>query len=266
MQLLLVLSLLSSPALADSIDAVWTSPLGALKVTEDKGLVKMRSRGGGACKLKAGTLVFEGARIDDTITGTLTTCARGPGCGKVSGIALFTVTPDGRGLTGITHLEPRPGCSTPVQEELRLLRRADPVDAPEESFARRTAKARAQEAVHYFKTGGFGRARALALDAFLLDPTWGQAANLVGATYAAEKKWESAEEWYARALHIDPTNHDTYYNLASAHAARGKKALAVSYLKIAVVNGFRGDAWKKDEDFRSLEGFPAFEALKRGEL
>ena len=115
-------------------------------------------------------------------------------------------------------------------------------------------------------TSRWARARDILMDAFVLDQSWGQGANLIGVSYAGAGEHATAELWYENALRIDPRNHDAYYNLAGSYAAQGKKELAVTYLRIAVVNGYRAETWKKDADFRPLRGHPSFEALKRGEL
>jgi len=264
----LVLGAASAAAAPPALDGlVYESPLGKLQLRESKGVVELRAVGRGECTRK-GELVFRGARIEDSVTGTLTSCTRGASaCGAVSGIALFLTNAD-RSLSGITHLAPPDGCRALVGEELRLV----PIQGPKRAApaaregTRALAEARAREALPELKAKRWSRARDILLDAHLLDPGWGQGANLVGVTYAGAGDHATAELWYEDALRLDPRNHDAYYNLAGTYAAQGKKDLAVTYLRIAVVNGYAADTWKSDVDFRPLQGHPGFEALKRGEL
>jgi len=102
---------------AKKIRGTYSSVMGTLKVKERGGVVTGRVAGKNPCGFKKGKVVFEGTRLDDSLTGTVTTCKVGGGCkGKVSGMMMLLITRGGKTLTGAVHLDSG-SCKTPIGDE-----------------------------------------------------------------------------------------------------------------------------------------------------
>jgi len=88
------------------------------------------------------------------------------------------------------------------------------------------------------EAGFFERGRRLFMQATKLDPTRPEATNGIGVTYYARHDYEEALRWYKKALEIDSSFGDAYYNMACIYSLQRKKDLAFRYLHIAALNGF----------------------------
>ncbi|HEY3027458.1 MAG TPA: hypothetical protein VGJ55_15010, partial [Pyrinomonadaceae bacterium] len=73
-----------------------------------------------------------------------------------------------------------------------------------------------------FARGDQSKARTSYLRALQLEPTLYEAAVFIADTYFQEKQWGQADEWYARAVTIDP-NRDTAYRYWSDSLLRQGK-------------------------------------------
>jgi hypothetical protein len=112
--LALVAAIAAAPASA-GISGVYDSPLGKLRLSEKGGTVTARQADGkGPCGFKKGTKVLDASLLDDSLTGTLTTCKVGAGCsGKAEGMVMLLVTGKGSTMSGAVHIETG-SCKTPV--------------------------------------------------------------------------------------------------------------------------------------------------------
>ncbi len=74
-----------------------------------------------------------------------------------------------------------------------------------------------------------------------------------------------ALEWVNHALHIDPEEPVTLYNIACVYALQGEAEQALGCLEKALMYGFAHKAWiENDSDLQSLRGHPRFQALLQG--
>jgi Flp pilus assembly protein TadD len=113
----------TSQAHAGPIAGTYSSPLGPLALEEKAGVVRGTIIGKSPCGLKPGTLVLEGSRLDDSITGTVKVCKTGPQCsGSVEGIVMLLVTRNGDVLSGAAHVEAGK-CATQVGADGLSIRR-----------------------------------------------------------------------------------------------------------------------------------------------
>lgn len=106
-------ALVSGSARAD-IGGTYRSPLGPIAITEEDGNVRGIIAGKSPCGFKKGTVVLDGSRLDDSITGEVTSCKMGPGCkGKVQGLAMLLITRSGSVISGYVHTDAG-ACKTPL--------------------------------------------------------------------------------------------------------------------------------------------------------
>jgi hypothetical protein len=286
--------LMASTAMAEAdVSGTFSSPLGRLKVSGVGGVIEAKAaRSGGPCGFKKGQVVFEGAQIDDSITGTVNACKVGDGCsGPVSGMIMLLVSRGGSLMSGAVHLETG-SCKTPLGGDAITLKRSQgkkpkkpkkpktpkkpkvkkadrpPVHTSDPKPGKReAAEAHAFEAQSFFEMGMFEDARGKLKEAVGADPTYDQGYNLIGVTYYVRDRYDEALEWYKKALEINPANHDVYYNMACVYAINGDKEQALRYLQIAVLNGYVAvESIKTDHDLKNLHGDPTFEQLKSGQL
>jgi tetratricopeptide (TPR) repeat protein len=83
----------------------------------------------------------------------------------------------------------------------------------------------------------------------------GSALILLGET-------ERGEQWFSRALAIEPENVGTNYNIACLYAQIGKIDKAIDSLRRAVDNGFAHKEWiEHDSDLDSLRNDSRFQEL-----
>lgn len=291
------LVLVALPASASSVEGVFNSPLGKVKVVDLAGIIEARAvRSGGPCNFKKGQVVFEGAQLDDSITGTINACKVGPSCGgKVSGMMVLNVYRGGKLLSGAVHLKTG-SCKTPLNKDAVAFKRAkksrprknpkakDPVkvhvkpkiaaadkapvfDDDPKPGKRDAAEAKAFEAQGFFELGLIEDARSALKAAVKLDPMYDQGYNLIGVTYRMRDRYDEALDWYKKSIEINPANHDVYYNIACIHALKGDKDQALNYLQIAALNGYvSSETFSTDADLKSLHGNEIFEKLRSGQL
>ncbi|MCP4501560.1 MAG: tetratricopeptide repeat protein [Deltaproteobacteria bacterium] len=114
---LCLLSVLMAPSVDAKVRGTYRSPMGKLIVKERGGVITGRIKGENPCGFKKGKVIFEGTRLDDSLTGTVTSCKIGKGCkGSVSGMMMLLISRSGKTFTGAVHLESG-SCKTPVGDE-----------------------------------------------------------------------------------------------------------------------------------------------------
>lgn len=283
---------LSAPAFA-SLNGVYSTPLGKVKVTEKNGVVKARSIGKSKCG-KRRQLVFEGTRLDDSITGTIHACKLGPaGCkGKASGMMMLLITRGGKTLSGAVHMNAGK-CKTPLKGDgitINLLERAGTTKkiklkkrgrsatrttdsesssstgkaAKPKKSQREKAEAIVAEGAQLLQNGKIEEAREKFTQAVEVAPDYSNAYQGLGVTYYLRGRYAEALDEYKRAIEANPSNGDTYYNMACVYALREEREQAFRYLSIAVLNGYVDETFAVDEDLVFLRDDPRWEQIKMG--
>jgi tetratricopeptide (TPR) repeat protein len=93
---------------------------------------------------------------------------------------------------------------------------------------------------------------------------FGRGKRLHFAAYHAlvQKNYEQARELYLVLLKRNPQDYLALYNLACCEALCNSKDLALSYLYLAVANGYdRYEHMREDEDLTSLRDDPTFQSI-----
>jgi hypothetical protein len=312
-------------AFAETLTGSWSSPLGAMRLTQQGDRVLAAARRNPFCTLPSSGHVLEGDLLDDSLSGQLFVCFagcdRGPGWVPV----LLLVAPDGKSLSGTSTL-PR-GCKAAfgpsggaaggsdgslVLRRLETTESAKPADdetaensddvvsppakhatlkqpgrqpakppapsvaaaadrkpahsevaaARESPETRERAMALARDGAAFQEEGKFEQARHRFTEAIELDPLYVEGYNGVGVTFFARNDLAEALRWYKKALGVDPTFGDAYYNMACVYALQKRSNLALRYLKTAFHKGYTSrETLRSDPDLASLHGDPAFEAL-----
>jgi len=252
------------------------------------------------CPLHKGDVVIKGVLLEDSLAGKWRYCLRGGDSCRGQGWApmVMLVARGGKVLSGAAHfpaarcsiggrsrgdavvarkLRPRPrrpavdaGVVTPpvvaegprdengqpLEEEVKPL---DPASYAANVADWRTAM---EQGAAQMNAGFFERARKLFRRASELDPTRPEAYNGVGVTYYARNDYEQALDWYKKALEVDSSFGDAFYNMACIYALLGKKELAFRYLNIAALNGYaEAGAMRADNDLRTLHHDPRFQEI-----
>jgi TolA-binding protein len=338
----LALAVVPAPGRA-AVQGRYTSPLGELTLKTKGGKVTaVAADAKGPCGFKKGQEVLKGSLLDDSITGTLTICSEGPGCGVQKALVVLLVARKGDLLSGAVHSK-QAGCKLPLEGKAIALARvkggssadgkpmkrvpkaarakkrdkqvaaaapasgppagrdeppaaeapaaeppvadvppepAEAADTPFEQWSpeaatagrpegRRFAMGFGKEAYALITRGEFEKARPALMNALKQDPGYAEAYNMMGVTYFARDRYDDALSWYKKALTANPDFGDAYYNIACVYAVEGKKALALRYLRIAMLNGFaQPDVVEKDQDLDGLRGEEEFKeimGLARGE-
>jgi len=248
---------------------LWESPLGLIRIAKDGAAVTgtMDERSG-PCGFEAGSPVLKATLLDDSLSGQLRVCTRGPGCPEDEwGTALLLV---GAGkLSGAVHLKAA-RCRTPLGKRGGIaLTRARPAPAtPAPGAAEKEARrARALELLRdgaaWLGEGAFERARERFEEAIGVDAGLPEAYNGVGVTWRMRNDLARALEWYKKALAVDPDFGDAYYNMACLYALRGERTLALRYLQIAAMNGYAtAEGIDRDSDLESLRTTREYRALR----
>lgn len=134
----------AGPATATKLTGTYSTPLGTLKISERDGIVTGKAAGSSKCGFSPGTVVLEGTRLDDSVTGTITACKTGSGCsGNVDGMVMLLLTQKGRVMSGAVHVEAGK-CGTPIGGDAITLRRASRKAKPKKK-PRKTPKKAAQK-------------------------------------------------------------------------------------------------------------------------
>jgi hypothetical protein len=283
-------TLFSLSATGGKLTGTYSSPLGALKLSESAdGTVTAKSaRGGGPCAYKKGTVVLTGSRLDDSVTGEIAACkVGGDTCsGALQGLAMLLISQEGNVLSGAVHLDAGQ-CKTPIKGQGITLRksrkkatkkpRKDPppkgdarVEIPKNKKikkGRESAKALALEGKELQMAGQAEKAREKFLDAIAADPTWVELYNAVGVTFYVRDRHDDALVYYKKALELDPSYRDAYYNIGSIYALKNDREQALRYLRIAVLNGYvQVETLAQDKDWNNLREDPEFKKLASGEF
>lgn len=262
--------LLSTSAAAAPLSGTFQSPLGPLRLKEDKaGTVVGVVVGKNACGFKKDTAVLQAARLDAaTVAGTFTACrvvSEGCVAGSVVGDTILLVDKSGAALNGAVHMELGNGCSGPVTKTLKLKKTKATATKPTKDTSKAQALALVEEAAVLIGLGSFEEANAKCTAAAKLDPGLEAAPRCVGVAYYGANRYEEALEAYNKALEIGPAVGDTYYNIACLYARKGELEIALNYLRLAHANGFLAPAAiNADGDLKVLKGNPEFEALRAG--
>lgn len=263
------------PAIAAPLSGTFSSPLGAIAISEKDGAVVGKIVDGkkNACGFPKGTVVLEGSRLDDSVVGTLKACRviTETCAGPLDGAAMLLITRGGTVISGAVHLDAG-ACSTPLKGDSVVFKKgADKkpaaVDAKKAGTARQRAEALAQEAHRIMNEneGNAELARSKLQEAVQIDPTYSEAYIGVGVTYYARERYDEALDWYKKALEANPANGDAYYNMGCVYALKGDKEQALRYLRIALLNGYvQLNTLQSDPDLKKLHGDPLFEKLKQG--
>ncbi len=276
-----LLALSALPAAAAPLTGTFTSPLGAITISEKDGVVTGAvADAKNPCGFRKGQIVLNGTRLDDTcVAGTVTTCKlTSDTChdigGQLTGDAILLVTKGGALLSGTVHLDGK-GCATLLKGDSLVLRKGagktnKPVIAPPPvapKGKKDEAVKLAKEAQTLIGAGEAEEARKKCQQAVKFDPTFSQGYTCIAVSYYLRERYEEAFEQYALALEADPANRDVYYNMACIYAIQGKVEEALQYLKLSVLNGYIDlDTLNTDADLKNLHGNPDFEKLKSGHL
>ena len=106
-----------------AVGGTYSSPMGTLEVKVTAGAVMAVSRGGGPCRYKKGQTVLRGAMLEDSVTGRMTVCSRGPGCGVEEAFVVLVVARKGDLLSGAVQLKNKT-CKLPTKGRgIKLSRR-----------------------------------------------------------------------------------------------------------------------------------------------
>jgi tetratricopeptide (TPR) repeat protein len=222
------------------------------------------------CGLPKGTVVLNGARLDDSVAGTLKTCKliTDTCAGFVDGDAILLITRGGGLLSGTAHFDVG-ACKTPMGGDAVTLKKLGGPPPPPKPKVNNRARAESLvvEAAPFIKSGEAEEARKRCEESAKLDPAYSQAFYCLGVTYYLRERYEEALEQYKLALEADPANHDVYYNIGCVFAVQGKTADALEYLKLALMNAYVDtQTLSTDADLKSLHGNPIFEKLKQGQF
>jgi len=91
------------------------------------------------------------------------------------------------------------------------------------------------------------------------------ALNNLGAVYMAEDSPSRARVFFEKAIRIDPTFVDPFYNLACLHSTLKDVKRSLFYLKKAVSLNNEARQWAKaDEDLKNLRGHREYEQIIEG--
>jgi hypothetical protein len=264
---------LSTSSSAAPLVGVFVSTMGLVKVSEaaDGSVTGVMTDPKNPCGIPTGTVVLSGARLDDSVAGTLKTCKfAGDGCdGMLEGETILLITRGGAQLSGTAHFEAG-SCKTPLGEAITMKKQGAPKPPappkPKQTDQQR-AEALAREAQPLLQSGNAEEARKKCQEAVKIDPAFSQGYTCVGVSYYLRDRFDEALEQYKKALEADPANRDVYYNIGCVHAVQGRITEALDYLKLALLNGYVDvHTLASDSDLKNLNGNPIFEQLKTGRL
>ncbi len=278
----------------------WSTRVGVIRIFQQgKSLSGKLIWVNDTCSFKKGDVILEGVLLEDSLAGRWRYCLRGKDCrgdgwapmvmlaareGKVlSGAAHFPETAcaiGGRGkgdAVAARKLKPvpvakipvaapdagAPAVAGPVDEKGRPLEEQVPPPRPEDYAANSGSwRSEMEQGASQMDSGFFERARKNFLHAIELDPTRPEAYNGVGVTYYARNDYEEALNWYKKALEVDSSFGDAFYNMACVYALLGKKQLALRFLGIAAINGYaEAEAMQKDPDLEKLRSEPEYKKI-----
>lgn len=258
------------------LGGLWDTPAGRIQIVHKGGAVTGTVvEPSEACPFEKGETVIKGEVMEDTLTGEVRYCLFAPACGTKAGWSFAVLLADAKStsLTGSGTAEDAcaKGDESVVFTRARKDKPKGPVGLPAaagaydpRAYSKPQARARRfiEEGANYLAEGSFEKARAQFLKAIELAPNIPEAYNGVGVTYYARNQYDEALEWYKKALRAAPEFGDAYYNMACIYALTGKKALAIDYLTLAMLNGYKDwDEMANDHDLDSLKDEPAYKDL-----
>jgi hypothetical protein len=311
----LLVLLAGGVASAETLTGPWSSPLGAVKLTQQGDRIVATARRNPFCSLPSSGHFLEGDLLEDSLSGQVfvcfTACDRGPAWVPV----LLLVAPDGQSLSGTSTLPkgckasfgaldgagggaaggsdgslvlrrmeaqenladdfgsadaPAPAAANPAAKHSAKPVAATAPGAPhsqapaarESADARERALSLARDGAAFQDEGKFEQARKRFLEAIDADPLYAEGYNGVGVTFFARNDLTEALRWYKKALGVNPSFGDAYYNMACVYALQKRSGLALRYLKTAFHKGYTSrETLSTDPDLASLHGDPTFEAL-----
>ena len=265
-------ALCSAGAHAAPMSGTFATPLGTIALSEKDSIVTGKVVDAkNTCGLEKGHVVLDGSRLDDSITGTLSACRVGDGCGgKVEGAVMLLITRNGGTLSGAGK------CKTPIEGDGITFKKlqgkpksGDTQPARPKGNVRARAEALAREAMALVTAdeGNAEEARSKLTEAVTIDPTYSEGFVGLGVTYFVRDRYDEALNEYKRALEANPSNGDAYYNTACVYAVKGDVEQALRYLRIALLNGYvQLETLGTDNDLKNLHGNPVFEKMKTGQL
>lgn len=277
----------------------WSTRVGVLRIRQQgKSVSGKLIWVNDTCAFKKGDVILEGVLLEDSLSGRWRYCLKGKDCkgdgwapmvmlaareGKVlSGAAHFPKSAcaiGGRGkgdavaarkMQPVAAARPQPAADAgpvvaeaPQDEKGRPLEEQVPALKPEQYAANAGSwRSEMEQGASQMESGFFERARKNFLRAIELDPTRPESYNGVGVTYYARKDYEEALSWYKKALEIDSSFGDAFYNMACVYALLGKKPIALRYLGIAAMNGYaEPQAMQDDPDLENLRSEPEFKKI-----
>lgn len=294
---------------AAAVSGRYISPLGDIQLkTQGRKIVGVAAQDGGPCGFQKGQNVLDGTLLDDSVTGTLTICSSGEGCGVQKVLVVLLVARKGDLLSGAVHTK-QPQCRLPLGGKGIALARApdvgkarkprsgsrqpaessstpghgqaaapaapttEEINAPFENWnpgamggatvqGRNQALELGREAAALINRGDFEGARSVLLEALRHNVAYAEGYNMMGVTYFARDRYDDALGWYKKALTANPDFGDAYYNIACIYSVEGKKALALRYLRIAMLNGYaQPDVVGKDPDLDGLRGEKEYQEI-----
>ena len=285
--------LCSSPGLAErSLSGQWQTLLGTISIREKGGeVVGTLLKAAANVPIKKGTVVLNGAVIEDNVTGEITVAMTGADCpATAKTMIVLLVAPDKNSLSGAVHV-PKLACQIPGLfggRGLRITRVATPPKprpttqglptkpkdekntppaAPEDETPRGKAAIveRMTQGLQLLQDGHAEQSRRAFLSVIKADPTVVEAYNGVGVTFWRRGQYDEALAWYKKALDLNPDFGDVYYNIACIYSLTQKKPLALRYLTIALLNGYIKNNTVEDlladDDLANIRGDPEFKQL-----
>lgn len=277
--LLIPLTAFSAPV-KPQLGGAWESPAGTIEITQKGAEVKGKIvEPSAACPFEKGAEVMKGELLEDSFTGEVRYCVFAPSCGvkpeadKDWAFALLLSDAKSQSLSGAGSGDEAP-CAK-GQESLVLKRPTTkkakgPVglavaeggyDPRGHGSAGEKARVVLQDGANYLEEGQFEKARKRFEDALKIAEL-PEAYNGVGVTYYARNEYETALDWYKKALRVAPEFGDAYYNMACIYALQKKSELALRYLTLAMLNGYKGwEEMEKDGDLDSLREDPGYKEL-----
>jgi len=260
---------LTGVAFAETLTGSWSSPLGAMRLTQQGDRVLAAARRNPFCTLPSSGHILEGDLLDDSLSGQLFVCFagcdRGPGWVPV----LLLVAPDGKSLSGTSTL-PR-GCKAAFGPSggaaggsdgslvLRRLESAESAKPADDELAEGADDTVSPPANHVSPKPSSKQAAKPAAAVGDRQPTRPtvaaarespeareRAMTLArdGAAFQDEGKFEQARHRFTEAIEIDPLYAEGYNGVGVTFFARNDLAEALRWYKKALgVDPTFGDAY-----------------------
>lgn len=265
---------------AESLEGVWTTPLGKVRIEQTReGYVGRLVEPSAACNIfSPGADVIRGVFQDEIFTGELRSCFH-PKCPNRDRwlFAMAARLNKGDDLTGAIASggnclnmafreasfvlkrqrdRPPPG-ATPIADMLKERR-------PKARKMRPEVDALVREGLQLAQAGRFEAAQKKYLKAHEADPTNADILTQIGVTHFARSDFREAEAYYQKAIAAEPSYVEAHYNLACVLARGNRSREALRSLGKAVELGF-GDlrTFDTDGDLASLRGEAEFAKMRK---